>query len=109
MPNIVNKEKEIMPYVEHPAALPPNDNFKIWRYVDFSLFMSLLEEKALYFSNLASFRDDPFEGSVTEVTINKMAGTPNGTRNLKMFNAGKSLMYASCWHLNEDESAAMCR
>lgn len=36
---------------------------KIWRYVQFTKFLSILEEQGLYFPNTVSF-DDPFEGSV---------------------------------------------
>ncbi|MFZ2384979.1 MAG: hypothetical protein WBE75_02075 [Candidatus Omnitrophota bacterium] len=67
----------------------------------------MLEEKALYFVNLKSFQEDSFEGSVTQVTIDKIKLTKGNL--MKVVDLGRSLIYASCWHLNEDESAAMWR
>ena len=37
-------------YAEHPSFhLPTNPSAKIWRYMDFTKFVSLLETNALYF------------------------------------------------------------
>ena len=39
-----------MPYVEHKHFTPPADkNIKIWRYLDFTKFVSLLDQRALFF------------------------------------------------------------
>ena len=46
----------------------PDENDKIWRYVDFSKFLSLLEDSAIFFSR-ADKLDDPFEGSYSKVNI----------------------------------------
>lgn len=39
------------------------ENIKAWRYIDYSKFVYMLEEKSLYFPNAVSL-NDPFEGSV---------------------------------------------
>lgn len=99
-----------MPHVKHPSlTLPDNLDAKIWRYMDFPRFISLLEEKALYFTSIRNFQDDPYEGSVTKVTAEKMKVVPIGERNLRAINGMRRNIYASCWHLNEFESAAMWR
>ena len=49
-----------------PVFIPPqNPNIKIWRYMDFTKYMSILETKALYFP-LISELNDPFEGSFSK-------------------------------------------
>jgi len=98
-----------MPYDEHPLIIVPDSNCKIWRYMDFSKFVSLLEEKALYFSNVKNFQDDPYEGSITKATIEKIKNTPVGQHNLQVFDKGRELIYVSSWHLSEYESVAMWR
>lgn len=41
--------------------VPSNHNVKIWRYLDFAKFMSMLDQNSLFFSNLSDL-DDPYEG-----------------------------------------------
>jgi hypothetical protein len=51
-------------YSEHETCLKPaNENAKIWRYMDFTKFVSLLEKKALFFCR-ADKLGDPFEGVI---------------------------------------------
>jgi len=49
-------------YQEFYGVETPEDSFKIWRYMDFTKFVSLLKERALFFSFYKEF-DDPFEGN----------------------------------------------
>ena len=44
---------------------PQNLQIKIWRYMDFTKFVSMLENKGIFFPSLAMF-DDPFEGSYSK-------------------------------------------
>ncbi|KAF5417648.1 MAG: hypothetical protein C5S38_01290 [Candidatus Methanophagaceae archaeon] len=53
-------------YKEHPAFEKPSDeDIKIWRYIDFTKFVSLLDKKALFFAR-ADRLSDSFEGSYLE-------------------------------------------
>ena len=45
--------------------IPPIET-KLWRYMDFAKFVSLLESRALFFVR-ADKLDDPFEGALSEV------------------------------------------
>ena len=36
-------------YQEHPSFNPPSDNATLWRYMDFTKFVSLLDKSALFF------------------------------------------------------------
>lgn len=48
----------------HPVFKSPTDeNVKIWRYLDISKFLWLVEKKSLYFSR-CDLLGDPFEGSL---------------------------------------------
>lgn len=47
---------------------PESENVKIWRYLDFTKFISLLETNSLYFARADQF-NDPFEGSYTKADV----------------------------------------
>lgn len=49
-------------YKEHSSFLKPNENTKIWRYMTFAEFVSLLEKQSLFFCK-SDLLGDPFEGS----------------------------------------------
>jgi hypothetical protein len=113
-------------YTPHPVFLDPEGITKIWRYFDFTKFVSLLERRALFFSRADQFRD-PFEGSWTKADVKFREG-----ERIKELKAGNptlsdeeiakalkqdSLFYKNIkrtslinsWHYNESESAAMWR
>jgi hypothetical protein len=99
---------------------PENENVKVWRYMGFTKFVSLIESRCLYFTR-ADKLDDPFEGSwplmnvlarqqnipegITsesrEAILKEIAKIGEFTRLYPKFNA------INCWHMNEHESAAM--
>ncbi|MFC1874655.1 hypothetical protein ACFLY3_00650 [Chloroflexota bacterium] len=106
-------------YKEHPSFIPPSDlNIKIWRYMDFTKFVALLDSKSLWFTRADRF-EDPFEGSYPKMNITSRANVP------RVSNKDKPIMtrlikdssevrrnwirYAAinCWHISEHESAAM--
>ncbi len=98
-----------------PYALfmpPENPDTPVWRYMDFTKLVSLLQHEALFFPTVAAL-DDPFEGSfaggnqlLRPLVYRHLPKTPE-------FSAGdlvrkmKHHVAASCWHLNEQESAGM--
>jgi hypothetical protein len=98
--------------------LPENLNTRVWRYMDFTKFVSMLKERSLYFTRPDSF-EDTFEGSLSAPTIaaqeSQNPKTPLFARNfgisiLKEHFAAMRLQSAvNCWHVNDAESAAMWR
>lgn len=99
----------------HPVFTPPDDpTTKIWRHMDFTKFVSMLENEGLFFARVDCL-DDPFEGSY--------ARGNEAIRNLipeeyrahpfvfgQMRSAAKWLsqrVVVNCWHMSEYESAAM--
>ena len=56
-------------YKEHKALEKPKDNEKIWRYMDFIKFLSLLDSSALFFSSSLSSPTDMSNCSNTPIVI----------------------------------------
>jgi hypothetical protein len=100
-------------YKEQADLVTPGDNVTIWRYMDFTKFVSLLDKQALFFVRADKF-GDPFEGSYPKASIERRNKEliEKGFNSLIEFfsNRSKQLReYAviNCWHKNKYESAAM--
>jgi len=99
----------------HPCFQPPADkNIKIWRYMDFTKYVSLLSSKSLFFSRSDLF-DDPYEGATSHANIMlrpdvyKDSSIPEHAFGLmsKFAEWVRQWTFVNCWHMNEHESAAM--
>lgn len=124
-------EAIISSYIEEiassdPTLGTPKGHQKIWRYVDFTQFISILEKEALHFSRSSSF-SDPFEGSLPKRNIETrkadidldtvQSKNPNWNREIIEkfieFNYSvsseelKEWVLLNCWYINSYESAAM--
>jgi len=113
-------------YKEHPAFVKPQGKkIKIWRYMDFTKFVSLLEKNELFFAR-ADKLGDPFEGSyprenVQQRAINHkqmMAQLPGHLHRFfqgrdqalsQFFRNLKNFIFINSWHESQHESAAMWR
>jgi hypothetical protein len=51
-----------MPYKSHEIMQEPQETQSLWRYMDFSKFVALMQTKNLFFSPLTRLEDDPWEG-----------------------------------------------
>lgn len=101
---------------DHECFTQPNtESIPLWRYMDFTKFMSLITHQKLFACRSDLF-DDPYEGTYTRGIINyiqelKEDDNENDTKTLKLiYDFNKKLRkatYISCWHANEFESAAM--
>lgn len=80
---------------------PTDDQIAIWRYMDIAKFISMIHTGHLYFPRADTFLDK-YEGSI-----------PRGSKNILIDNQKHTPQemlrrtYMSCWHENENESAAM--
>jgi hypothetical protein len=102
-------------YLEHPIFKPPkNIGAKIWRYMDFTKFVSLLDTSSLFFAR-ADKLGDQFEGSFSKEDLKKRTSTYDKvSRNLltlysKANESQVRRVAINSWHLNQYESAAMWR
>lgn len=106
-------------YKEYPTFIQPHEEVKVWRYMDFTKLVSLIDSQCLYFTRADRF-DDRFEGALPKanVTARKIvfeqfpetvreailkSGRSEGITNKHWtrYNA------INCWHMNDYESAAM--
>src|SRR6266481_4101105 len=102
-------------YREHEVFQKPQDeNIKIWRFIDFTKFVSLLDTKSLYF-NRADLFEDMLEGTYPKPNVYSLghSSVSEEMKNL-MFQTYWVLekyhvksYYLNCWHVNEYESDAM--
>ncbi len=101
----------------HPVFTAPEDlKIPIWRYMDFTKYVALLESRALFFAR-ADLLGDPFEGSISKANmalrpeIYKEAAIPQKIWDqLSSFNERiRYWTFVNCWHMNQHESAAMWR
>lgn len=105
---------------QHPQfKLPEDRSTPIWRYMDFTKFVALLESSELYFSR-ADLMGDPFEGSYPNANIKRRLATsiPHDPEIQRIYgirdeesNQKFSVQwtFVNCWHMNHHESAAMWR
>ena len=100
-----------------------DDESIIWRFMDFTKFVSLLETNSLFFCRLDKL-GDPFEGSIPTKTLqdfekeyyrDKILQGKMGYEKMKeqlQFSStfrevSRKWFYVNCWHMNNYESAAM--
>lgn len=99
-------------YQEHESFDPPPPDAQLWRYFDFTKFVSLLDRSALFFSRVDKL-GDPFEGSLSKINLVMPTGTFKDfsrevqEHRLVTWRDFGRYIAVNCWHWNEHESAAM--
>ena len=89
-------------YVAHDVfVLPENKDTKIWRYMDITKFLSLLDLEQLYFTRIDKF-NDPFEGALPRPFIERLSSVV-----VPAFGSLRKHHAVNCWHMNDYESDAM--
>lgn len=99
---------------DDPLFIEPEDKTaKIWRYMDFTKFVSMIENKGLFFPT-ADNLGDPFEGSFS--TVNKKLRPliykhahhfPDDAKIGELVKTLRTWVVINCWHMSEHESAGM--
>ncbi len=103
----------------HPSfKQPSNSGIAIWRYMDFTKFVAMLESRALYFARTDCL-DDAFEGSYPRNNLEARQRyfeflAPEQREYVlrtlpKLAEKFRRNVFVNCWHMNEHESAAMWR
>ncbi len=104
-------------YREEPLLAHPPPDATLWRYMDFTKFVSILEKDALFFPR-ADKLGDPYEGFLPErvlETLRKSFANQADPRSNIYWNITQAFRticaftLISCWHESTDESAAMWR
>ena len=97
----------------HPRVNTPQDKATIWRYIELSQLLALLERGGLFFSRADGF-DDFHEGAIPKATQERreeaLEGVDDGivedfiptiTQGFRQFT------FMNCWHRKNTESATM--
>ncbi|MEP7287087.1 MAG: DUF2971 domain-containing protein [Chloroflexota bacterium] len=87
----------------------PNPSEKIWQYMDFIHFVSLIDKGCLFFRQAKKF-SDPYEGSFTWLISQReyQLGDDSYKRMIvEVYNDARQRTAVTCWHINSEESAAM--
>ncbi len=103
-------------YEEHPELEKPAEDATLWRYMDFTKFVSLLDRRALFFVR-ADKLGDPFEGAYTMMNMhpemqNLLLSYVNEESRSGLFRyirEMRAVTLISCWYEGEFESDAMWR
>jgi hypothetical protein len=100
-------------YQQHPVFDPPPPQAKLWRYIDFTKYVWLLDAHALFFSR-ADLLGDPFEGSLSRLNVELRpqiyAGRILDDQLELLAEFRRKLLrttFVNCWHMSDYESAAM--
>ena len=96
-------------YIENNAFNKVEDDVKIWRYMDFSKFVEILDRKSLFFTRSDKF-EDKFEGSYPKANFdssNKNYQEDFLVWSKKVRERIRPYMLINCWHINQCESSAM--
>jgi hypothetical protein len=102
---------------EHPSfQRPDSPDQVIWRYMDFTKFVSMVDHRALFLARI-DLLGDPFEGATPRANVllrTALAAThdlPADTYEAlgAFLKWSRKWTFVNCWHMNDTESAAMWR
>jgi|SRR5665213_93287 len=107
-----------MSIIDDPLFVQPPNDAKIWRYMDISKLVSILNTGSLFFPRADRF-SDAWEGSVSLNDVIAFYDTVAGGQekeeerkrlkdnHRRAFSGFRRHTYISCWHENSGESDAM--
>lgn len=117
--NIIDVTKSVRDHSDEPWDPPqPSSDSTVWRYLNFTELMSILERGGVWFSNISQF-DDPYEGTIPQKNISReideIARRADVEEDLakrvhSVVTSGSSYGtsgFVSCWNLSNNESAAL--
>lgn len=109
-------------HTEDPEFTKPPENTRLWRFMDFTKFVHMLQSESLYFCRIDQL-DDPFEGTFTEATIRdseklldnllplpRFAQLREEQKKVETLLFGQFFTrsnFVNCWHMNEYEPYSM--
>lgn len=90
----------------------PDVEDALWRYIDFTQFVFLVEKECLWLPAASTFTDR-WEGGLTSTQIERISENlpsflERGEESVEqLYDALRATTYISCWHHREQETAAM--
>lgn len=113
-PNDADRNFEHTPIVETVSPLFPHNPLtggdKLWRYVSFEKFESLISSKSLHFARIDQFEDNlegvPSFVSVKNIMADKSKNDKQKQEILRLFHLrvenNRKVSFACCWHINNN-------
>lgn len=93
-------------FYTHTISQPAADAC-LWRYMDFTKFVSMLDNQGLFFTR-STLLGDPFEGSFSKQNLALRPVLPDEYPVVgNLAEALRASVLVTCWHANQGESAAM--
>lgn len=95
-------------YTNSKKLKKPNEDDKIWKYMDFTKFVSMLHYKSLYFSRVDTLKD-PYEASIASYFVENTDMPEHALKKLQelLEKKRRQKLFVNCWHINASESAAL--
>ena len=94
-------------YTNSRELKKPKDKDKIWRYMDFTKFVSMLHYKSLHFTRVDTLKD-PYDTSIASYFAEHTNISPLALKKTSEFEkARRRKIFVNCWHINAFESAAL--
>lgn len=94
----------------HELIAQVDPSTKIWRYISLHRFDDLVQTSTLFFAQLKSMKNDPFEGSMAVGGFGPIVGTDLEPAFIKMYDdpmGWRSYCVVNCWHINDTEANNM--
>lgn len=98
---------------DHPVLSVPPPDCKLWRYMDLSKFLWMLEHRSLYFCRADKFEDTheaTYPNRCVEMLRTAILATAPDAKMenvMALLEAMRATMFVSCWCALDHESAAM--
>jgi hypothetical protein len=88
----------------------PDNEQKIWRYMDFPKYLDMLTTNTLYFTRVEKL-EDPYDCSWMQFLGEPYKQLPPQAKEwaCKVNTFERLFVYLNCWHMNDVESAALWR
>lgn len=96
----------------HPSFKQPQDvNARVWRYMDFAKFVSMIQTSCFVYTRIDQFQDN-YEGRISNSQLNLIKQAPTGEgltipQFIQLCSKGMRSTYANCWCLQDHESDAL--
>jgi hypothetical protein len=90
-------------YKEAKNVELPDKKQAIWRYMDFTSFVSIIDSSKLHFTRVDQL-PDPFEGSFPMGNVERRR---EDNAQSQYYKKHVKYTFVSCWHINNYQSAAM--
>jgi hypothetical protein len=95
-----------MPYLLHSQLTTPPDETVLWKYLNFSKFIDLLERQVFWFARTKTF-EDPLEGTVTDAELAHLRSLDIQKPYLDNLETMRNTTFVNCWRGAPSESMAM--